>query len=61
MSNFLQVIFTFFALVGIWHTAVLILCSVQNKEEFKIGVKLELAGILLLFVLFLLYSFIDLG
>lgn len=54
--TFFQTIFMCFALVGIWHTFVLILCSTQSKEEWKIGVKYELAGILVLFLTFSLYA-----
>lgn len=56
MNHLIQNIFIFFGLIGIWHTIILILCNTQKKETFKIDVKPELAGILLLLAAVFLYS-----
>jgi len=57
ISHILQNVIIFFSLVGIWHFILLILSNTQNKETFKIDVKSELAGILLLLAVFLFFSF----
>lgn len=56
MSHWVQVIFIFFAFVGIWHTFILILSNIQNKETFQIDVKYELAVILFGLLIFVLYA-----
>lgn len=58
MTNFFQIVILCFAFVGLWHTFVLILANAQSKEEWKINIKYELAGILLLFSVVLLYEFV---
>ena len=57
MNNFIQTIFIFFGFVGVWHTFVLIIYNFNKKEEYKIDVKYELAGIFVLFLIASLYAF----
>ena len=56
MNHLIQTVFIFFSFVGIWHTFVLILSNMQNKEEFKIDVKYELAVVLFGLLVFVLYA-----
>ncbi|OHA88383.1 MAG: hypothetical protein A2653_02335 [Candidatus Zambryskibacteria bacterium RIFCSPHIGHO2_01_FULL_43_25] len=56
ISHVLQNTVIFFSLVGIWHIFVLILCNMQGKETFRIGIKPELAGILVLLAMVVAYT-----
>ena len=57
ISHVLQNVIIFFSLVGIWHFILLILSNIQGEGAFKVDVKPELAGILLLLFVFILMSF----
>lgn len=64
--TFFQTILLCFAFVGIGHTFVLIMANIgeaQAREKWKrnINVKSELAGILFLFFIVLLYYFLGEG
>lgn len=52
MANFFQGIVIGLAFVGFGYTAILILCSMQLKEELRISVKHHLSIILALLLVF---------
>ena len=56
MAHLLQMLLIGFALVGIGHTLILVLCNIQEKEVWSIDTKYELSGILLLLVVLTLGS-----
>ncbi len=57
MNNILQSLFIAFALIGVGHTFILIICNINKEIERKINIKYELGIVILIIGVILLDSF----